>query len=85
MQKPVDEKKIQKLNYTLNLKKNKIIYPQKKKNIKDHTCLNIFFNWLPAMLSTTRFLGQKSDGSEGNGYLCQSSNFNPLGRYSRHP
>ena len=82
MQKPVDEKKIQKLNYTLNLKKKKNVFIPKKK--KDHTCLNVFSNWLPAMSSKTRFLG-KWDGSEGNGYLCQSSNFNPLGRYSRRP
>ena len=83
-------KKIQKLNYTflivktyiythtLNLKK---LFIQKK----NYTCLNAFFNWLPAMLNTTRFLEEKWDGSEENGYLSQSRLFIPLGRYSRHP
>ena len=92
MQKPVDEKNskiklylfdcqnIYIYTHTLNFKK---LFIQKKK--KNHTCLNVFFNWLPAMLNTTRFLGQKSGGSNGNGYSCQSSNFNPLGRYSRRP
>ena len=37
------------------------------------------------MLSTTSFLGKKSDGHEEKGYSRQSSKFNPLGRHSRGP
>ena len=93
-------KKNQKLNYTFLILKTytytyiyththtlkfKKLFIQKKKKKKDHTCLNVFSNWLSTMWSATRFLGEKWDGSKGNGYLCQSSNFNPLGRYSRRP
>ena len=47
--------------------------------------MNGFSIRLPDILSATNCVGQKSDGSDEDGNPGQSSNLNPLGRYSRRP
>ena len=88
------EKKNRNLEYVLIfkevfIKKLKIktlkIYNNLQINTNDHTCINGSTIWLRGILSTTSFLGQKLDGNEEKGYVSQSSNLNPLERYSRPP